>query len=208
MICKMNIYKLIPIEPVYEIFDDIKKIDDISVYTIFARKYMDKLEKTYIVKEKKKILYNLIYFAYLNIDMFTDNNKYIKSIIEKIFELMKQNMNELICFILYFTSYNMLTPEQQIEYKVELKKYEENNTPKDNGFEFKDYEIFEYLSYDIEKFLQEIDYFPTNERIKEIFQLFVKYEKIIKKDKKLKEVFEKTYHKTQNNLVRYCYNSV
>jgi hypothetical protein len=129
--------------------------------------------------------------------------------IDKCFELIRDNqMYELMCFILYLTPFENLKPEEKELYKIALKEYEKLNKPNDNDFKFKEYEVFEYLSYDIEKFCKDVDYFPTNERIKEIYNLFIKYEKIIKKDTTLKQILGKVYNKTQNNLIRYCYLSV
>lgn len=199
-----NLFEIKPIEPVYEIFEDIKKMDVLLDYTALTKKYMSQMERVN-KNEKKKIVYNLFYFAYLNFDLISDRTKYIETMINKIFELFNDDMYELAYFVLYFTTYDKLTPEQKEQYKTAIKKYEGINQPKDNDFKFKEYEIFEYLSYDIEKFLESIEYFPTNERCKEIFSLFVKNKKIIKKDTTLREVFKKTYHNTQNNLIRYCY---
>jgi hypothetical protein len=200
---------LIPIQLCYTIFDDIKKMNNIIEYTTLSKKYLSMVELSHFTSEKKKIIYNLYYFAYLNFNLIKDKDKYIQSMIDKCFELIRDNeMYELICFILYFTPFENLKPEEKEKYKYALKKYKELNKPKDNDFKFKEYEVFEYLSYDIEKFLIDVDYFPTNERIKEIFYLFVKYENIIKKDSILKDIFSKVYNKTRNDLIRYCYLSI
>jgi hypothetical protein len=199
-----DIMRLQKIEPTYEIFSDIKKMDGILDYTALSKAYMAKME--YVNKnEKMKIVYNLFYFAYLNLDLIKERSTYIDTMVNKIFELFADGMYELVCFVLYFTTFDKLTFEQKQQYNVALKKYQEKKSPKDNNFKFKEYEIFEYLSYDVEKFLIDVEYFPNNERIKEIFNLFVKYEKIIKKDTVLKESFKKAYDKTRNNLIRYCY---
>jgi hypothetical protein len=200
---------LIPIQLCYTIFDDIKKMNNIIEYTTLSKKYLSMVELSHSTSEKKKIIYNLYYFAYLNINLIKDKDKYIQSMIDKCFELIRDNqMYELMCFILYLTPFENLKPEEKEQYKIALKEYEKLNKPNDNDFKFKEYEVFEYLSYDIEKFCKDVDYFPTNERIKEIYNLFIKYEKIIKKDTTLKQILGKVYNKTQNNLIRYCYLSV
>jgi hypothetical protein len=192
------------IEPLYEIFDDIKKINNVREYINIAKKYLAEN----IEYQDRKTCYNLFYFTYLNMDLLNNKyNKLLDTMVERIYTFMTYNdFYELVVFLPHIISYDKLTDEQKMKYKTYLEKYNKNKKPIECNFKFKEkYEQYGDLICDVQNFFHSVNYYPTEEKIKEIFTLFLNNKDIIKKNGSFKKDFEKVYHKTNNNLIRYCY---
>jgi hypothetical protein len=196
------------INPTYPIYNNIKKVS-VSKYIKMVSKYINLCNKANR-QDKINICYNIYYLTYLNIEYIYKMYKrhsFVKNLVEKLFEIIQiHGCNEFILFIPHLINYRDLSIIQQELYDKIYKKYKNKRNINDYLFIFQDnYTNFEDLANDIKYFLSNVNYLPQFERIKYIFNLLVNNQNIIKNDNDLKKDLLLTYHKTNNNLIKYCY---
>jgi hypothetical protein len=165
-------------------------------------------ENTIGRENKIYVTYNCIYLCYLNINFLKIHDKFMRVFRDKIFDFLENDdIVEFVEFVPYIVKIEELNSYEKDLYDKYTIKF---NTKYMIGYQFKEeYNTCIELYIDLRQYLSNTRGYLPNDRIADIFNLFVKYEKMLEKNEDIKKLLKDAYLKSSNNTkLKYCYLSI